>query len=52
VRHILLAEPLLEEFGACLEGATAEDVERMMGSFLFENCVQREELTDILAEFA
>ena len=52
VRHILLAEPLLDEFGACLEGATAEDVERMMGSFLFENCVQREDLADILAEFA
>ena len=52
VRHILLAEPLLEEFGALFKGITETEIDELMQSFRFENCVQRTELADILRHYA
>jgi endoglucanase len=49
VRHILLAEPLLDEFGALFKGLNEQDIERLLQSFQFEHCVQRTELASILA---
>jgi hypothetical protein len=49
VRHILLAEPLLDEFGALFKGLSEQDIERLLQSFQFEHCVQRTELASILA---
>jgi endoglucanase len=52
VRNILLAEPMLLEYGELFRGMGEEDIEEMMQSFRFENCVQRTELAGILAEHA
>jgi endoglucanase len=52
VRNILLAEPMLPEYGGLFRGMGEEDIEEMMQSFRFENCVQRTELAGILAEHA
>jgi hypothetical protein len=52
VRHILLAEPLLDEFGALFKGLNEQDIERLVQSFQFEHCVQRTELASILATAA
>jgi hypothetical protein len=52
VRHILLAEPLLEEFGALFKGMTETKIDEMMQSFRFDNCVQRTELANILKAYA
>ncbi|MBN1995861.1 MAG: cellulase family glycosylhydrolase [Anaerolineae bacterium] len=52
VRYILLAEPLLEEFGALFKGMTEAEIDEMMQSFRFENCLQRTELADILQAYA
>ncbi|MBN1219439.1 MAG: cellulase family glycosylhydrolase [Anaerolineae bacterium] len=52
VRHILLAEPLLPEFGALFKGMTETEIDEMMQSFCFENCVQRTELANILKAHA
>lgn len=52
VRHILLAEPLLPEFGELFKGMSEPEIDLMMQSFKFENCVQREELARILADHA
>jgi hypothetical protein len=53
VRNILLAEPMVEEFGRCFadvsSAATARD---LAGSFRLENCVVRERLADVLATAA
>ena len=52
VRNILLAEPLVSEFGELFRGMDEDDIEEMMKSFRFENCGQRTELADILSEHA
>jgi hypothetical protein len=52
VRHILLAEPLLDEFGTLFKGLNEQDIERLMQSFQFEHCVQRTELASILSAAA
>jgi hypothetical protein len=52
VRHMLLSEPLQEEFAERFRGVTPEDIDALMRSFLFENCVQRTELAHILASYA
>jgi len=51
VRNILLAEPMLKEYGKLFRGMDAAEI-KMMRSFRFENCVRREELASILAEQA
>lgn len=52
VRHILLSEPLLTEFAECFRDVTETEIDEMMSSFKFENCVQRTELADILNYYA
>jgi endoglucanase len=52
VRHILLAEPLLAEFGELFQGMSEEEIDRMMRSFRFENCVRRARLAKVLADHA
>lgn len=52
VRHILLAEPLVEEFGALFKSMDEEDIDTLMQSFRFKNCVQRAQLAKMLAEYA
>jgi endoglucanase len=52
VRNILLAEPMLPEYGELFRGMKEEEIDEMMRSFSFENCVKRETLANILAEHA
>lgn len=48
VRHILLAEPLVEQFGRAFEGVTPEEAEELASSFRFDNCVERTALSEVL----
>jgi endoglucanase len=48
VRHILLAEPLMEDFYPLLQGLDMKEIDSLMASFKFENCCVRQELTDII----
>ncbi|MEV4759107.1 cellulase family glycosylhydrolase [Micromonospora sp. NPDC049559] len=50
VRNILLAEPLVEDFGRCFAGVTPAEAETLAGSFAFDRCVRREGLADALRE--
>jgi endoglucanase len=53
VRNILLAEPMLDDFGRCFTDVTsAATVQQLAGSFSWENCVIRERLADILSASA
>ena len=52
VRNILLAEPMLQEYGELFRDMNETEIDEMMRSFRFENCVQRERLADVLAEYA
>lgn len=52
VRHMLLSEPLSEEFAALFHGLTEDEIDVLMRSFLFENCHVRTPLAELLAEFA
>jgi hypothetical protein len=48
VRSILLAEALLPEFAALFRSITEDEIDRLMQSFSFAACVQREHLARIL----
>jgi len=48
VRHILLAEPLVDDFARCFEGVGTLEAAELAGSFSFEQCVPREELAHLL----
>jgi aryl-phospho-beta-D-glucosidase BglC (GH1 family) len=48
VRHILLAEPMVRDFGRCFEGLTPADAEALADGFRFDRCVVRKRLADIL----
>ena len=48
VRHILLAEPLVEDFGRCFEGVSAEEVVELADSFRFGACLKRDRLLAIV----
>ncbi|HEV2782328.1 MAG TPA: cellulase family glycosylhydrolase [Actinophytocola sp.] len=48
VRHILLAEPLVERFARAFAGAGPDEAAALAASFRFENCVERTELSDVL----
>ncbi|MGH3391621.1 MAG: hypothetical protein ACRDOO_22345 [Actinomadura sp.] len=50
VRNILLAEPLVQEFGRCFEGVTPDEAGSLAGSFAFERCARREHLAEVLRE--
>ena len=48
VRHILLAEPLIEDFYPLLNGLDISEIDDLMASFKYENCSPRTELVDII----
>lgn len=48
VRHVLLAEAMVDDFAGCFEGVGADEAESLPDAFAFANCVQRSELIDIL----
>jgi hypothetical protein len=49
VRFILLAEPLVEEFGRCFDGVRETDaIVALADSFKLENCQTRTRLLEIL----
>ena len=53
VRDILLAEPMLDDFGRCFADVRrAEMIDELAGSFRLENCAVRERLADVLSASA
>jgi endoglucanase len=44
VRHILLAEPLVEEFARCFAGLGIEQVQELADSFRLDRCLTRDRL--------
>ncbi len=48
VRHILLAEPLVEDFYPLLAGLSLDEIDRLMAGFKFENCQPRNRLCEII----
>ena len=44
VRHILLAEPLVDDFGRSLAGIGIEEAYALADSFRFDQCLTRERL--------
>jgi endoglucanase len=48
VRHILLAEPLVDDFGACFVGADGVEIDALADSFRFDRCDQRRRRRDIM----
>lgn len=52
IRHILLAEAMLPEFGDLFRGVSEEEIDALMQSFTFENCVIRRPLAEILRQAA
>ncbi|KAF8587348.1 glycoside hydrolase family 5 protein [Ramaria rubella] len=51
-RHILVAEYLVEEWAELFRGKSEKELDELASSFLFENCVQREELNSSLKHFS
>ena len=49
MRHVLLTEPLVDEFAALFKGVTNEEIDELMNSFRFASCIQRSELARTLA---
>jgi endoglucanase len=50
VRNIVLAEPMLDDFGQCFADVTrGETVHELADSFRLENCVVRERLASVLS---
>ena len=50
VRHILLAEPLVDEYAECFRGLDADGAAELARSFRFDRCVERERLSGILRD--
>lgn len=50
VRHILLAEPMADEFAHCFEGATRDELIAFADSFALDSCLRRERLAEILKQ--
>ncbi|MCA2218317.1 glycoside hydrolase family 5 protein [Jidongwangia harbinensis] len=48
LRHVMLAEPLVDDFAACFRGVTPEQAEELADSFRVDRCVRREPLLEIL----
>ncbi|NCT91229.1 glycoside hydrolase family 5 protein [Cellulomonas sp. APG4] len=48
VRHILLAEPLVDEFAATFRGLDADGAAELARSFAFDRCVERTRLSALL----
>lgn len=52
VRHILLAEPLVDDFARCFEGVKPDEAEALADSFAFHRCRTRGRLESVLRETA
>jgi len=52
VRHILLAEPLVDDFGRCFEGVGPAEALELADSFRLDTCVRREPLLEIIRSAA
>ena len=50
VRHILLAEPLVGDFGRCFEGVSPDEAESLAACFSFDQCVRRDRLAETLRQ--
>ncbi|MGA5302770.1 glycoside hydrolase family 5 protein [Nucisporomicrobium flavum] len=50
MRHIMFAEPLVDEFAACFAGLTAAEAADLADSFRLDRCVRREPLLDLLRD--
>lgn len=48
VRHILLAEPMVRDFGRCFEGVTPDQAEELAASFALRDCTRRDALVETL----
>jgi endoglucanase len=48
VRHILLAEPLIDDFYPILLGLGLDEIDELMASFLFGNCSPRHGIVEVL----
>jgi endoglucanase len=51
VRHILLAEPMVREFGRCFAGVSPDEAEALADEFRFDRCVVRTPLAELLRGF-
>ena len=51
VRHILLAEPLVQDFAPCFEGLDPAQAEALADGFRFDRCVVRKPLAELLSGF-
>src|SRR5262249_38296214 len=45
VRHMLLAEPLVDEFAELFRGVSMDDIDALNQSFQFQNCARRGRLS-------
>jgi hypothetical protein len=53
VRHILLAEPMVKDFGRCFESVEgSEQIAELANSFRFDNCLERTNLVNLLKSAA
>jgi hypothetical protein len=52
VRHVLLAEPLVDDFARCFQGVGLDEAASLADSFRFDACWKRERLLDILRSAA
>jgi hypothetical protein len=52
VRHIMLAEPLAEEFGRCFAGLSPDAAADLADSFSFAACGRNERLAALVREYA
>ena len=52
VRHVLLAEAVVGDFGKAFEGVTPEQAAELAGSSAFDRCVVREPLAAVLRSSA
>jgi len=50
VRHILMAEPMVQEFGELFRGLDFKDIDTLLQSFSFQQCTQRTELMTRMAQ--
>ena len=51
VRHILLAEPLVDDFARCFKGLDPAQAEALADGFRFDRCVVRTPLAELLSGF-
>jgi len=50
IRHVMLAEAMVDEFARAFEGVGPDEAETLADSFAFENCQVRSELASVLSE--